>query len=173
MDGTRLQFSHMARFVLMTDACQIFQALFGIMLIVCILPLCGFRVWHILVQREFFFKKNTVKIEIIFIKILLDKILQRPRIKYNCLRNCIRKLWILSTVDRIFLPVILYCVYLTLGPWSIGELIDGHIGVIFAWGLFVKGSYLPGSLTYLYGFFQLLFCQFPLIIIYANSVDRR
>lgn len=71
------------------------------------------------------------------------------------------------------LPVIGYCLYLTIGPWSIGEVIDGHLGIIFSWGIYIKGGYLPGSLTYLYGFFQLLFCQLPLIWIYARCVENR
>lgn len=40
------------------------------------------------------------------------------------------------------------------GPWFVGEVIEDHIGVVFAWGTFVNKSFLPGSLTYAYGFFQ-------------------
>lgn len=84
-----------------------------------------------------------------------------------------QKFWILSTVDRLFWPIIGYGIYLAAGPWSFGELIDGHFGVIFVWGIFVNGAYLPGSLTFLYGFLQLLLCQVPLTIIFANCVETR
>lgn len=87
--------------------------------------------------------------------------------------SCIQQFWILSTVDRIFWPILCYCFYLAVGPWSVGEVIDDHIGVIFVWGIYIDGSYLPGSLTYLYGFFQLVLCQFPLICIYAAIIERR
>lgn len=40
------------------------------------------------------------------------------------------------------------------GPWAIGELVEGHIGVIFAWGLFLDGSFLPGSFTYAFATVQ-------------------
>ena len=40
------------------------------------------------------------------------------------------------------------------GPWFVGELLEGYIGVVFVWGMFVYGSYLPVCLTYLYGIFQ-------------------
>jgi hypothetical protein len=40
------------------------------------------------------------------------------------------------------------------GPWSIGEVIEGYTGIIFAWGIIVNGAYLPGSFTYAYGFLQ-------------------
>lgn len=40
------------------------------------------------------------------------------------------------------------------GPWSVGEIIEGYTGIIFAWGTIINGSYLPGSFTYAYGFLQ-------------------
>lgn len=82
-------------------------------------------------------------------------------------------MWILSTVDRLIFPIVGYCLYLTCGPWSFGEVIDGHLGIVFVWGIFVNGSFLPGTLTYFYGFFQLMFCQLPLIVIYASNVVKR
>ena len=47
----------------------------------------------------------------------------------------------------------LYFVFFT-GPWFLGELLEGHTGVVFVWGMFVYGSYLPLCLTYVYGAFQ-------------------
>jgi hypothetical protein len=84
-----------------------------------------------------------------------------------------QKLWVLSSVNRLFWPIIGYGIYLAIGPWSIGEVIDGHMGVIFVWGIYVNGAFLPGSLTYLYGFLQILLCQLPLMFIYANCVETR
>lgn len=40
------------------------------------------------------------------------------------------------------------------GPWFIGELIDGHSGVCFAFGVFIDGHFLEGSLTYVVGVVQ-------------------
>lgn len=152
LDGSRKKFSTMARFVLMYDTNKIFQAFFSVALISCLLPLCVFRIWHTLVRNG---------------------AVARPRIRTYCCRGWIRKMWILSTVDRLVFPIIGYCLYLTCGPWSFGEVIDGHVGIVFVWGIFVNGSFLPGTLTYFYGFFQLMFCQFPLIVIYANNVHKR
>ncbi|KAG8035777.1 hypothetical protein G9C98_001433 [Cotesia typhae] len=59
------------------------------------------------------------------------------------------------------------------GPWAIGEIIDDHVGVIFAWGMFIKNAYLPGSFTYAYGFFQLLSFHMPLTILLAHRIDKR
>lgn len=59
------------------------------------------------------------------------------------------------------------------GPWSIGEVLDGHMGIVFSSGVYIQGGYLPHSLTYFYGFFQLLLGQLPLIFIFARRVYER
>lgn len=152
LDGSRLRFDFLARFVLMYDTNKVFQTFFSIALIIYLVPLCVFRIWHTLVRRG---------------------TLVKPRLRTFCCGGWIRKMWILSTVDRLMFPIVGYCLYITCGPWSIGEVIDGHIGVVFVWGIFVNNAFLPGTLTYLYGFFQLMLCQLPLTIIFANNVTRR
>lgn len=87
--------------------------------------------------------------------------------------SCCQQYWILASVDRLFWPIILYCFYLGGGPWVICEVVDGRYGIVFIWGVIIDGAYLPGSLTYLYGFTQLLLCQFPLIWIFSKAVAKR
>ena len=41
-----------------------------------------------------------------------------------------------------------------LGPWYIGELMTGVYGLVFAHGILVAGHFLPGSMTYLHGVFE-------------------
>lgn len=43
----------------------------------------------------------------------------RPRVSICFFQNWIRKLWILSTVDRVFYPLVLYALYLTVGKFLI------------------------------------------------------
>ena len=50
------------------------------------------------------------------------------------------------------------CVYCA-GPWFVGEFLTNHTGVLFVWGFFVKGTFIPGSLTYFYGVFQVTNCS--------------
>lgn len=88
--------------------------------------------------------------------------------------GCIQQYWILSTINRLFWPIIGYCAYLAVGPWEICEIVDNkQYGVVFVWGIYVDGVILPGAITYLYGFFQLMFCQLPLIWIYSTCVKNR
>jgi hypothetical protein len=99
--------------------------------------------------------------------------IQRPRLRNWILGSTMKKLWIMSTVNRITFPIIGYCLYLVIGPWQITEVIDNHLAVVFLWGIFVNNAFLPGTLQYFYGFFQLLLCQFPLIFIFAENIWNR
>lgn len=56
----------------------------------------------------------------------------------------------------------------TVGPWSFHEILDGNIGYNFLWGIFVSNQFVPGTLNYWYGFHQLVWFQFPLMIILAG-----
>lgn len=60
-----------------------------------------------------------------------------------------------------------------LGPWAAGEVIENQFGWVFAWGIYIGDSYLPGSFTYAYGFLQLFTFHMPLSFILAYIVDRR
>lgn len=96
-----------------------------------------------------------------------------PKYRRRCGRQILRRVWLLSKVDRIFYPIVLYALYLPLGPWAIGELIDGYIGTIFAWGIVIKGTFLPEPFTYMYGSVQLMFVQIPLIFVLAQCLESR
>ncbi|VVC93869.1 unnamed protein product [Leptidea sinapis] len=96
-----------------------------------------------------------------------------PKYRRRCGRQIVRRVWLLSKIDRVFYPIVLYAAYLPFGPWAIGELIDGYIGAIFAWGIIIKGAYLPEPFTYMYGSVQLMFVQIPLIFVLAHCLQTR
>ncbi|XP_003484897.1 transmembrane protein 62 [Bombus impatiens] len=152
LDGSRLSFRVLPRLILMSNVSNIFQFLFGTVLVLLVIPLCVLRFLHILCER---------------------KQMHRPRFRIQFFYSWVRKLWILSTVDRLFFPLVLYTLYLTVGPWAVGEVIENQTGVIFAWGTFIGKSFLPGAFTYAYGFFQLFSFHLPLMLILANRVDKR
>uniref|UniRef100_A0A673KIZ9 Transmembrane protein 62-like n=1 Tax=Sinocyclocheilus rhinocerous TaxID=307959 RepID=A0A673KIZ9_9TELE len=59
------------------------------------------------------------------------------------------------------------------GPWIIGEVIDGHNGACFAFGVFVDGHFLEGSLSYVVGVIQVLFFNMPLTYYLCWSLHHR
>lgn len=151
-DSGGQNFSLMARFLLMTNFQIIAIVMFIVVYSVCVLPMSCFRIWHwVTVKRGGY----------------------APQIQSRWLRVWVRKYWLLSSVDRLFYPLILFYSFILMGPWMVGEVIDGYTGWVFMWGIFVKGTFFPGTLTYLYGFNQLLLCQMPLLMVYAGMLDHK
>ncbi|CAH2230975.1 jg3446 [Pararge aegeria aegeria] len=144
LDGSVVPFEIIPRILLMLDAGVVFQALFGTLIMINVLPLVILR---------------------------LQKRPPKYRRKYG--RQILRRVWLLSKIDRVFYPIVLYAIYLPLGPWAVGELIDGYIGAIFAWGILIKGSFIPEPFTYMYGSVQLMFVQIPLIVVLAHCLETR
>lgn len=99
--------------------------------------------------------------------------ISRPRIRFLCLKRFVCKMWVLVSIDRMFYSLIGFCIYLTFGPWSFGEVVNGTTSIVFVWGIYVDGNWLPANLTYISGFFQLILCQFPIIFVCANILYRR
>lgn len=144
LDGSLMNFEVTARILLMLEAGVVFQSVFGTLLMINVLPLVILR---------------------------LQKTPPKYRRRFG--RLIWRQIWLLSKLDTVFYPIIFYALYLSIGPWAVGELIDGHIGAIFAWGILIRGTFLPEPFTYMYGSVQLLFVQIPLIFVLATSLDSR
>ncbi|XP_018055768.1 PREDICTED: transmembrane protein 62-like isoform X2 [Atta colombica] len=151
LDGSWLSVSILPKLVLMANIVYIFQFLFLVTLILAIIPLCFLRFVHM------YYKNNRIEL---------------PRRRMKFFHLWLRKLWILSAVDRVFYGLVLYTLYFAVGPWTMGEIIEDHTGVIFVWGTFIGNMYLPGGLTYAYGFLQLLCFHLPLTIILAHHIDH-
>lgn len=153
LEGRKLSFELLPKLVLMTNASTFFKCMFWTFNLLAILPLMLLRVVHY--------------------RAIKKHIISRTKGFTGCFHVWIRKLWTLSSVDRIFWPTVLYPIYLTVGPWSVGFIVEERLGAIFAWGIYVDGVFLPGSFTYAYGFLQMFTFQMPLIFILANGVDFR
>ncbi|XP_014363617.2 transmembrane protein 62 isoform X1 [Papilio machaon] len=144
LDGSNLQFKVVPRILLMLDAGGVFQTLFGTLLMVNILPLVILR-----------FQKRP------------------PKCRRGIANKILRRIWLLTKIDRVFYPLVLYVLYIPFGPWVVGELIDGYIGVVFAWGIVIRGSYIPEPFTYMYGSVQLMFVHMPLVFVLAYCLEMR
>lgn len=96
------------------------------------------------------------------------------RVKCACLKLLLRKFLVFSGIKKLFYPVLAYSIYLCVGPWLAGYLIDDRIGVVFAWGTFFQdGIFLKGTTTYLYCGIHIILFNGPLICILAHTADVR
>lgn len=145
LDNSAPPFPLPARILLMTNISMMSQIVFSLFLFLTTIPLCLARTWP-------------------------GPHLHPP---LRWFRTWTRRWSLLASLDCMFYPLVLAPLYIAIGPWLVGEIIEGHTGVMFIWGTFVAGSYLPGSLSYLYAAIQLCLANLPTQICLAVLVDNR
>eukprot|EP00117_Sycon_ciliatum_P015184 scpid38773/ scgid4569/ len=59
------------------------------------------------------------------------------------------------------------------GPCLVAELLTDHYGLVFFHGVFVEGHFLPGSLTYFYGFLQIIIFHCMLLLHFSWLLDHK
>ncbi|KAM4662176.1 transmembrane protein 62 [Discoglossus pictus] len=131
--GVDLHFNLFPSLILLTDHYILGQVLFGIVVSVQIIVLIIFR-----------YKKRSI--------------LKGPPGFFALTSFSIH---ILSKTNIFYYAILFLTIYTAVGPWFFGEIIDGKMGACFAYGVFVGGYYLQGSLTYFVGITQLLFFNIP------------
>ncbi|XP_032636103.2 transmembrane protein 62 isoform X2 [Chelonoidis abingdonii] len=73
-------------------------------------------------------------------------------------------LHVLSKTNTFYYSVLILSLYTALGPWFIGEVIDGQVGTCFSFGVIVGGHFLQGGLTFVVGISQMIFFNLPLMV---------
>ncbi|KAM6960922.1 transmembrane protein 62 [Aplochiton taeniatus] len=95
--------------------------------------------------------------------LVLFRFLSLPaRVSQGLPSQAYMSLHLLSKMDTFYYSLQLFNLCTAVGPWFIGELIDGHIGACFSFGVFIDGRFLEGSLTYVVGVLQVVFFNMPL-----------
>uniref|UniRef100_A0A6J0V0Z2 Transmembrane protein 62 isoform X1 n=1 Tax=Pogona vitticeps TaxID=103695 RepID=A0A6J0V0Z2_9SAUR len=72
-------------------------------------------------------------------------------------------LHVLSKTDLFYYFFLVLSLYTLLGPWFIGEIVDGYIGLCFSFGIVVDGHFFEGSMTFLVGIMQVVFFNLPVM----------
>ncbi|XP_062503403.1 transmembrane protein 62-like [Corticium candelabrum] len=80
---------------------------------------------------------------------------------------------IVASKNSLFYPHVMYAFYLALGPWFVGEIVTDHWGIVFAYGIYVAGHFLPEGLTFIYAFIQLLFVNLALLWYTSSLMNSR
>uniref|UniRef100_A0A8C3QT86 Transmembrane protein 62 n=1 Tax=Cyanoderma ruficeps TaxID=181631 RepID=A0A8C3QT86_9PASS len=91
--------------------------------------------------------------------------LQKPTLKGKpgLLTLTSYSLHVFSKTNTFYYSILVLNLYTILGPWFVGELIDGQMGACFSFGVFVGGAFLQGSMTFVVGILQMLFFNLPLM----------
>ncbi|XP_041352830.1 transmembrane protein 62-like [Gigantopelta aegis] len=149
LDGSAPEFSLIPRMILMMNIFTVGKFIFAVMVFAYIL-LLGFLRQSTNIRNFFLDGGGTV---------------------YYLFNRWLWKLWLTSRINLTYYSLLGSVLYITFGPWFAGEMLEGHTGVVFVWGIFVKGTFLPGSHTFFYGIFQMITFNIPLLLFVSNTVD--
>ncbi|NWH76654.1 TMM62 protein, partial [Piaya cayana] len=130
-----LQFGFLQSFILLTDYYVLVRVLFGLI---------------VLIQIAF---------------LVIFRYLQKPALKEKpgLLTLTSYSLHVFTKTNIFYYSILVLNLYTILGPWFVGELIDGQVGACFSFGVFIGGSFLQGGLTFVVGILQMLFFNLPLM----------
>eukprot|EP00092_Neocalanus_flemingeri_P003554 GFUD01003812.1.p1 GENE.GFUD01003812.1~~GFUD01003812.1.p1 ORF type:complete len:658 (-),score=161.85 GFUD01003812.1:147-2120(-) len=92
----------------------------------------------------------------------------------SCAKFCLfRKLFLVCSYNKIFLPLLCFVAYMAVGPWIVGSLIEGHSGAIFAWGVLVNGQMAHSQLPFAYFFVHFTFIHPVIVLVIGHVLDYR
>ncbi|KAH8030173.1 hypothetical protein HPB51_006605 [Rhipicephalus microplus] len=151
VDGTLPPHSVAMR-ILLQGGIRALRILFILIILACVLPLC----WIKAVQTSSWLGPPDLS--------------PGRCLGCGCLTRCLH---LLVSVDVLFWPLVALPLYLAIGPWFVGEMVEGHLGACFVWGIVVYGTFLPGGLSYFYGMVFIAMCYVPLVCCLGCTLWRR
>ncbi|KAK3783446.1 hypothetical protein RRG08_033703 [Elysia crispata] len=151
IEGQERDFSLLPRLLLMLNIYTVMKGLFGLTVFVYVTTLTFLR--QCLNIRPYLFQNRY------------------PPCTFA--NGILMKIWLSSKVTSLFYLLIGSVLYLAFGPWFAGYLLTDHIGVVFAWGIIVNSTFIPGGHTYIYAMFQFLSFSFPLTLVVGHVLDQR
>lgn len=96
------------------------------------------------------------------------------RSRHHIILNSIFKgTWLASKVTPLLYLLVGSALYLAFGPWFIGYLLTDHLGIVFAWGIIINNSFIPGGQTYMSAIYQFLTFNLPMTWIVGHILDQR
>ena len=68
--------------------------------------------------------------------------------------NCclVRKLMLVTGHNVICVSLIIFVIYMAVGPWVVGSLVEGRTGAVFAWGVVVDSTLVHSQVPFAYYF---------------------
>eukprot|EP00090_Calanus_glacialis_P002371 TRINITY_DN11760_c0_g1_i1.p1 TRINITY_DN11760_c0_g1~~TRINITY_DN11760_c0_g1_i1.p1 ORF type:complete len:657 (+),score=188.57 TRINITY_DN11760_c0_g1_i1:41-2011(+) len=92
----------------------------------------------------------------------------------SCAKFCLfRKLFLVCSYNKIFLPLLCFVGYMAVGPWVVGSLIEGHSGAVFAWGVLVNNQLVHSQVPFGYYFIHFAFIHPVIVLVIGHVLDCR
>ncbi|XP_005089199.1 transmembrane protein 62 [Aplysia californica] len=151
LDGSQMPFKFLPRLLLMLNLYSVGKLIYGLMAFLFTLILTSLRQCSNI--RTFYFQGRNFICQF--------------------LNSWLMKMWLAARTNPSYYIVTGSVLYLTFGPWFVGDLLRGRTGLVFVWGMIVQGAFIPGGITYFYGIFQLLSFSLPLVTLLGHLLDTR
>ena len=100
--------------------------------------------------------------------------LRLRQIFLKCCRFCLfRKFVLVTSCDVIFYSLLGYVLYMAVGPWVIGSLVEGNIGAVFAWGVLVNKQLVEVQVPFAYYFVHCAIIHPAMVMVIGQILDYR
>ena len=85
-----------------------------------------------------------------------------------------KRLLIVCHCDRLFYPLLIFLIYMTVGPWVVGRLVEGRLGMVFAWGvvMFENGK-LPSQTTFVWYCIHFALIHPVMVVVIGQAAEWR
>jgi len=92
----------------------------------------------------------------------------------SCAKFCLfRKLFLVCSYNKIFIPLVSFVTYMAFGPWVVGPLIEGHFGAVFAWGVLVNMQMAHSQVPFAYYFVHFALIHPVLVLVLGHILDYK
>ena len=145
----------MPNFVLRSSFATLFHTLFGLTLTFNIMIPVGLKVILRLLQS--------------------GKLTPSYRKKFQKFLSCclVRKLMLVVSHDVILISMMTFILYMAVGPWVIGSMIEGRLGAVFAWGVVVDNTMVRSQVPFAYYFLHFGLVHPVMVLAVGHLLDIR
>ena len=145
----------MPNFVLRSSFATLFHTLFALTLTLNILIPVGLKVTLKLLQS--------------------GKLTPSYRKKFQKFLTCclVRKLMLVVSHNVILISMMLFILYMAVGPWVIGSMIEGRLGAVFAWGVVVDSTMIRSQVPFAYYFVHFGLIHPVMVVAVGHLLDFR
>ena len=98
---------------------------------------------------------------------------QKRMFLFLCRCSVFRKLVLVVSCDRIFYSLLSYVVYMAVGPWVVGTLVEGHTGAVFAWGSLVNRQLVEVQIPFAFYWLHCCLVHPVMVLVIGQLLDYR
>ncbi|XP_015782777.1 transmembrane protein 62 [Tetranychus urticae] len=151
IDGTKPEYPFGARFLLRVSTRTFLQSVNLFLILMSLFPIFAMRI-------VFLMQKGP---------------LVQSKARSNLIYRIYFKFMLIGANDNFFVVMTFLPLYSMVGPWFIGDLLDGHWGICFAWAMYIDGHWVPLALPYLFASINMILFHIPLLSCLAHILHKR